>query len=326
MSSVAAVVVTHNRIELLIHCINALRNQSVKIDSIIVIDNGSTDDTNVWLDKQKDLKIFHQDNSGSSGGFYRGIKEAYDAGHDLIWVMDDDAIPRVDCLEQMLSAAKESSVLYPAYFPTIIEDGKPAKKYHGNIRFMPNMKMIQTKLAADDNNFNDHKIIPAEFGSYLGLLLRRSTVEKVGFPNPDFFIHADDVEYCIRISELCGKMAYVKDAMIDHRLVKTTGNVHTRSVMGYTFQNTDIGRLPMHYFGLRNVIYLKAQHFRKHSHLKMLQFRLFLMAWYTRNSFRILLGEDNKIIRLKFFWSCINDGLTGKFNNKKPFEIVFGKK
>lgn len=46
---VAAIVVTFNRITLLKECIEALRKQSYADFSIIVVDNGSTDGTNLWL-------------------------------------------------------------------------------------------------------------------------------------------------------------------------------------------------------------------------------------------------------------------------------------
>ena len=62
MSKITAVVVTYNRRELLIRCIEHLRKQTVKLDNIIVINNGSTDGTDVWLDSQIDLDVIHQEN------------------------------------------------------------------------------------------------------------------------------------------------------------------------------------------------------------------------------------------------------------------------
>ena len=93
MEKITAVVVTYCRLELVKKTISALRNQLYKLDSIIVVDNNSTDGTSEWLDSQNDLVVIHQENIGGSGGFYRGIKEAYDRGADWIWCMDDDVYP-----------------------------------------------------------------------------------------------------------------------------------------------------------------------------------------------------------------------------------------
>ncbi|MBI1933772.1 MAG: glycosyltransferase [Ignavibacteriales bacterium] len=79
---ICAVVVTYNRLKLLQECIEALKNQTIKLDEIIVVNNNSKDGTTEWLDKQKDLTNIHQENLGGAGGFQNGMKEAYIKGFD----------------------------------------------------------------------------------------------------------------------------------------------------------------------------------------------------------------------------------------------------
>ncbi|HMU10987.1 MAG TPA: glycosyltransferase, partial [Ferruginibacter sp.] len=67
MEKVIAVVVTYNRKALLTECIAALRNQTRPLDAILVVNNGSTDDTEEWVSAQKDLVLINQKNVGSSG-------------------------------------------------------------------------------------------------------------------------------------------------------------------------------------------------------------------------------------------------------------------
>ena len=57
MEKAIAVVVSHNRLDLLIECINALRAQTHKLDGILVVNNGSTDNTEQWLRSQKDARL-----------------------------------------------------------------------------------------------------------------------------------------------------------------------------------------------------------------------------------------------------------------------------
>ena len=97
-----AVVVTYNRLELLKQVIIALRLQTIHVNKIIVIDNGSTDGTKEWLDSQESLITIHQENVGGAGGFYRGIKEAMSTESDWIWCMDDDVFPSSQCLERLI--------------------------------------------------------------------------------------------------------------------------------------------------------------------------------------------------------------------------------
>ena len=47
------------------------------------------------------VAIRSAENLGGAGGFHRGVKAAYDAGHDRIWLMDDDVVPAPECLRVM---------------------------------------------------------------------------------------------------------------------------------------------------------------------------------------------------------------------------------
>jgi len=65
--TIAAVVVTYNRLTLLKKCIASIKKQTRKIDKIIVINNGSTDQTGDWLKKEKGLTVITQGNLGGAG-------------------------------------------------------------------------------------------------------------------------------------------------------------------------------------------------------------------------------------------------------------------
>lgn len=55
--TIAAAIVTHNRLELLKLSINSLRAQTRKPDEIIIINNASTDGTTEWLAGQEGLFV-----------------------------------------------------------------------------------------------------------------------------------------------------------------------------------------------------------------------------------------------------------------------------
>ena len=102
MEKVIAVVVSYNHQTELEQCIYALRAQSYPLDGILVVNNGSTDYTSVWLDQQDDIIHLYQDNLGKAGGFNTGISWAYQNGFDWIWCMEGDGYPKEDALEIML--------------------------------------------------------------------------------------------------------------------------------------------------------------------------------------------------------------------------------
>ena len=106
---VTAVIVTFNRLVLLQKTLDYVRMTPL-VTHIIVVNNGSTDGTTEWLDTQADLEVIHQDNVGGSGGFYTGMKAAYEGGSDWIWCMADDVCHRPDCLNFLIEATCTASV------------------------------------------------------------------------------------------------------------------------------------------------------------------------------------------------------------------------
>ena len=191
MEKITAVVVTYNRKELLMKTINALRNQTRALESIIVVNNGSTDGTDIWLDSQDDLTVFHQVNCGGSGGFYRGIKEAYDAGFDRIWCMDDDVFPHPTCLADMFDVSGENiGILCPERY------------MNGNV-FLSEFKKLNLSnpfksLYGPPVTISEtHKGLPIEIESmsFERPLICREVVEKIGLPNKDLFIIGGDSIY-----------------------------------------------------------------------------------------------------------------------------------
>lgn len=106
-NSIVAVVVTYNRVEQLKACIEAIKAQDRVSCDILVVNNGSTDGTADYLDGLVGPGFRWVDvgeNTGSAGGFFHGVKEAYEAGYSRIWVMDDDVVPDPTALKRLSDA------------------------------------------------------------------------------------------------------------------------------------------------------------------------------------------------------------------------------
>lgn len=202
---IAIVVVTYNRLSLLKECIPALRSQSQKPDTIIVINNDSTDGTAEWLQKQTDLQVIHQENVGGAGGFYRGVKEAHEQGFDWIWVMDDDVEPAPDCLEILLKYKNISECIHPfrKYMDGEIVDGELNWDLsRDNIMFMGNTSYKNGKDFWPTNN-----------ACFEGMLISRNLVDKIGYPDKRFFFVYDDLIYGFYAS-LYTNVIFVRPALL----------------------------------------------------------------------------------------------------------------
>jgi len=116
---VTAVVVSYNRARLLDECLSALNAQTRRPDSLVIVDNASTDGA---LQVARDFAgrtpipahiLELRENTGGAGGFCAGIAYAVANGSaepgiaEYVWLMDDDTVPTPTALEQLLAAADE---------------------------------------------------------------------------------------------------------------------------------------------------------------------------------------------------------------------------
>lgn len=204
---IAAVVVTYNRLELLKECIQSLRSQTHKLDEIFIINNSSTDGTLEWLNEQKDLTVITQENSGSAGGQYTGIKTAYEKGYDWIWCFDDDCKVEIDALEKLLLLKSEDKVV----LNSVVISQKQAQ--FGKLAFALYDKK-KNILYRNVNDFKSDVISSANF--FNGTLLNRKVISEVGFPLKFLFIRGEEYEYLLRI-QLAGYMVLtIKNSIAYH--------------------------------------------------------------------------------------------------------------
>ena len=221
--NVIAVVVTYNRRELLkcnLSCLRANR----PVASIVVVNNGSTDGTTEWLTEQKDLIVIHQENVGGSGGFYRGIQQAFQMGADWIWCMDDDVFPRPDCMEHLLQHADDPSVGILA--PRRLMEGNIFTNDFQQVNLTnPFASMYQKRLKKQQVDG------PTEIcgTAFEGLCIRREAVEAIGLPNKDLFIFCDDTDYCLRAVLAGYKILYIPSALMDKQKFFSDDNWEERS-------------------------------------------------------------------------------------------------
>lgn len=253
--NIIAVVVTYNRLELLKRNIGCLQKNK-ELSSILVVNNGSTDGTEEWLNTQSEIHVIHQENQGGSGGFYIGIQEAYKQGAEWIWCMDDDVFPRQDCLRQLLKYTDRSDIGIMA--PRRLVEGKifthEFQKYNFN---NPLASMKKEKLAGRTIT-EATEIVGADFE---GPFIRRNVVETIGLPNKEFFIFCDDTDYCLRAWTAGFKLLYVPDAILDkhHFFVNdswTTRNQKKKWKRYYQVRNT--AYLNHHYGKNWGVRYLRS--------------------------------------------------------------------
>ena len=244
---IIALVVTHNRFVLLQQSIAALQQQTIPVE-ILVVNNGSTDQTAAWLSTQP-LQVITQTNQGASGGFFSGIKAAYQQGADWIWAMDDDTIPTPFALERLIQTANAVTTDLPKQPVGFVVSR--ANWTDGNPHRMNVPDFIKNKKEAEllpQSDIGSWQCVRA--ASFVSLLLSRQAVATCGLPLREFFIWADDTEYTTRITRTGFLGVYAPESIVLH---KTVSN-HSANIFEATPQEAT-----KHFYGIRNKLYCRRQ-------------------------------------------------------------------
>lgn len=206
--SVCAVVVTHNRLEILKQCVAAILNQTRKPDRIWVINNSSSDGTETWLQSREDMDFITQENLGGAGGFSTGFKIANEADYDWVWAMDDDVIPEKDSLEKLLEAAEIDS--HARYYSSRVidlagrESNVPVIFPQGSSTQYPQW-----------GKYLGLGLVRVKYATFVSLLVNKSVIRAHGYPHAFFFIWGDDYEYTARLAGDVGG-CYVGNSVVKH--------------------------------------------------------------------------------------------------------------
>lgn len=201
--TVAAIVVTFNRKELLIRCLESLLQQTRPVETIFVIDNASTDGTSERLEAEgychhgQIAYIRLSENTGGAGGFYEGMKRAYAAGYDWLWLMDDDGFCAPDALAQLLQRSAELDVIGSA---VVLADKPDQMSWPIRVVARSGYFKLRSYIStlSELKNYASDGIYPGAANFFNAILFRRQVIQSLGLVNKELFIWGDDYEYFLR--------------------------------------------------------------------------------------------------------------------------------
>jgi rhamnopyranosyl-N-acetylglucosaminyl-diphospho-decaprenol beta-1,3/1,4-galactofuranosyltransferase len=293
--TVAAIIVTHNRKQLLVQALDALLMQTCSITRIILIDNASTDRTEEFLEQEgylNDRRIDYvrmHENSGAAGGFHEGIKRGYEAGYDWLWLMDDDAVVKPNALEILLSGVD----IYKrgvAVCRVLNPDGTVQDRVINSVKY---------------NDFLFRGVCHGkELGPivhtypFLGILVNRHKIEKFGNVNKDYFLQADDLEWTLRISSDYG-MSYCANAELFHH---DSVVFCYKKFFGKSIGHLDFNSLWKDYYGMRNFILVLKSNSKPYKYIA------------TKKLFKNLINRiffDHFWKSMKLYVMAYHDGIAG---------------
>lgn len=191
-ASATIAIVTYNRSGLLSRLLESIASMDPKPGHVVVIDNASVDDTTDVVESYRDrlgTELVYRrldTNTGGSGGFSEGMRTAYDLGSTWIWLMDDDVEVIPDGLARMGAWAPRFKSVQGRRYDY---DGS---EFYWQYRLSIPLGIPIPFAPAD---FDARGYREMNSGCFEGMFIHRDIVEKIGLPDPRFFIYWDDSVY-----------------------------------------------------------------------------------------------------------------------------------
>ena len=263
--SICAVIVTYNRKELLYKNLEMCFCQRRKPDSIVIIDNHSTDGTKEYIysklseEKAQIIEyIYMESNQGGSGGFSYGTEWAYNYGYDYFWLMDDDGCPyNIDTLNELDQFITKKGLEEKAI---LINSLVVSDELYLSFGVIQNNKTVYKRAEVNGETIVDF------INPFNGTLISYELVKLIGPPRGDFFIKGDEKEFLYRAQKNNAYIATINSSLYyhpipsDRRLIKIFG--------GRIIVN-DVGAGWKEYYNMRNVCYIYKLYEKHHVIMRM---------------------------------------------------------
>ncbi|CAM3905517.1 glycosyltransferase [Corynebacterium belfantii] len=252
--NIAAVIVTHKRVELLRASLEVVAAQTHPVKWIIVVDNGCEDAVRNLLHSvagDRGIYLPSHTNLGGAGGFAYGFLTALALGADAIWCADDDGRPEAS---QVLATLIDAAVTHQLdeVSPVVCNMDDP-NRLAFPLRRGLEWRRYRSELI-DPNNPSD-TLLPGIASLFNGALISAAAMERIGVPDLRLFIRGDEVEYHRRLVRsglnfgTCLTAAYLHPDGSDEFKPILGGRMHTQ------YPSSDAKR----YFTYRNRGYLMNQ-------------------------------------------------------------------
>jgi len=208
ITKVAAIIVTWNKrkdVCAVIKDIESLDLQNISLD-IFVVDNASQDGTQNYLELHyPHIKVLQTGkNLGGSGGFSQGMNFVSNLDYQYIWLLDNDVrldpyalVPLVETLNRYAEVGLVGSQIRKLDNPDIIQEiGSYIHEPKAHLQTYFGNSPVQSSAEI----LNSKNYLTVDICAAASLLFRREIIHQIGvFEN--YFLHFDDVEWCLRAKQ-----------------------------------------------------------------------------------------------------------------------------
>lgn len=252
-ASVAIILVNWNSYEFTNDCIYSLKKASYPNFNIIVVDNGSADQSGQRLQQEHPevITLFSPDNKGFTGGNNIGFDYAIQKGFDYAMLLNNDTFVEPDFIDHLVEYM-ESNPQTGAVQPRIYFNHDRSLLWNGGNLFFYSIGWAYTSGENQLPKPNHLVIKNMPWITGCAFMVRTSILKQTGLLAPNLFIYSEDVDLSFRIRELGHQLTYIPESIVYH----IAGSSNKKKVKDKEGTVNPI----VHYLNQRNRIWLQKKY------------------------------------------------------------------
>jgi GT2 family glycosyltransferase len=194
-------------------CLRSLYAQDFPVARVLVVDNGSTDDSIPFLRERFPKLAIHE--TGGNLGYAAGNNVALrESAADVVFLLNPDVVLSPGCLSAVAAAmAGDPSIGIAGcklWYPG--DNGlQHAGGYITHPQAFPGHYGIGER---DEGQYNDVRDVDYVIGA--AVAIRRELVERIGLLDEGYFLYFEDVDFCARARAAGFRVAYLPGATAAH--------------------------------------------------------------------------------------------------------------
>ena len=202
-----------------IDCIRSLLAAGLPLESIVVVDNGSTDGSVTALAESFGhglLVVESGVNLGFGAGCNLGTLQALRSGARTVFFLNNDTIVSPHLLAEFERADDED---FGVLAPLILEHHRPDHIWYLGDRRIGDLPITRSLLRGRPlSSLSLPPLVEVDSVTGCGMLVRRQVIEEIGLFDTSFFMYGEDADFCWRVRTAGFRIAAATRARIWHKV------------------------------------------------------------------------------------------------------------
>ncbi|MHB8134988.1 MAG: glycosyltransferase family 2 protein [Anaerolineaceae bacterium] len=201
-------------------CITSLTNINYSNYQIILVDNGSTDNSGIKVKEEFSdvIVVRNNENLGYTGGCNTGLIYACcELDTDYCLILNNDTVIKDEKFLDSLVTSAESQESIGIVAPLVYDYSSPQTIQSAGVRI--NLYTGRARLITKIGQ----KPIWTDAVHGCAFLIKRKVVDEVGGLDDQFYLYWEETDFCIRVKQAGYKIQINPDTYIFHKSGKTIG-------------------------------------------------------------------------------------------------------